>query len=89
MPTTQEQWTNFAKRFAGLMAGFDTGPNSSEEEAMSKGRAMRRMATQMNMRIVDLLEVPDIRAAIDDQMHPARYGGRELQDAHEQTAALQ
>jgi len=76
-----------ARRFAALFAGFDTG-NACEAEALSKGRALRCIAAQLNMRIVDLLEVPEVRQAIDDQMHPARQGRRELEDAMEHAAAL-
>ena len=40
------------------------------------------------MRIVDLLEAPEVRQAIDDQMGPARQGSRELEDAMEHAAVL-
>jgi hypothetical protein len=88
MPTTQHNSKAInARRFAALFAGFDTG-NTSDEEALSKGRALRRVAAENNMRIVDLLEMPEIREAIDDQMSPVRNDGRELQSAMEQAAAL-
>jgi len=75
MATAQQQPMVFdakeAERFAALWAGFDTG-NASEAEAMGKGRVMRRMAAERNLRIVDALELPEIRQALDDQMQPAR-----------------
>jgi len=76
-----------ARRFAALFAGFDTG-NVCEEEALGKGRALRRMAAENNLRIVDLLELPDVRKALDAQMQPVRRSGPELQAALEQVAAL-
>ena len=76
-----------AKRFAALLAGFDTG-NSCEAEAMSKGLALRRMAAEGKMRIVDLLELPEVRRAIDDQMQPKRKEYQELQVAMEQAGSL-
>jgi hypothetical protein len=88
MPTTQHNSKAInARRFAALFAGFDTG-NASDEEALSKGRALRRMAADNNLRIVDLLEMPEIRQAIDDQMQPLRKNGRDLETAMEQAAAL-
>lgn len=88
MATAQQNTKTFdAKRFAALLAGFDLG-NASEEEAMSKGRVMRRMAAQANMRIVDLLELPDVRKAIDDQMQPRREAAPDLREAMEQATAL-
>jgi Mg2+ and Co2+ transporter CorA len=75
MATAQQQPMVFdakeAERFAALWAGFDTG-NTSEAEAMGKGRVMRRMAAERNLRIVDALELPEIRQALDDQMQPVR-----------------
>jgi hypothetical protein len=76
-----------ARRFAALLAGFDTG-NNSDEEAGGKGRAMRRMAADCNARIVDLLETPEVRRAVDDQLQPVRQEGPELQEAREEAAAL-
>ena len=88
MPTVQQKPKSInARRFAALFAGFDTG-NASEEEAMSKGRALRRMAADANMRIVDVLEMPEVRQALDDQMQPARGESKEMQKALEQMAAL-
>ena len=60
-----------AERFAALWAGFDTN-NPSEAEAMGKGRALRRMAMEQNLRVIDALELPEIRKAIDDQLQPSR-----------------
>lgn len=80
MPVTQQQpifTTEEAERFAMLWAGFDMG-NQNEAEAMSKGRNARRMMTGKkfqdgkDVRLVDALELPEIRAALDDQMQPAR-----------------
>jgi len=76
-----------ARRFAALFAGFDTG-NTSDEEAGGKGRAMRRMAADFDTRIVDLLETPEVRRAVDDQLQPARLEGPALQEAREEAAAL-
>lgn len=60
-----------AQRFASLWAGFETG-NPSEAEAMGKGRVMRRMFAAKGLRIIDALELPEIRKAIDDQLQPVR-----------------
>jgi hypothetical protein len=88
MPTAQQKPKSInARRFVALLAGFDTG-NASEEEAMSKGRALRRMAADANMRIVDVLELPEIRQALDDQMQPVRGESKEMQKALEQLASL-
>jgi ATP-dependent helicase YprA (DUF1998 family) len=88
MPTVQQKPKSInARRFAALFAGFDTG-NASEEEAMSKGRALRRMAADANMRIVDVLEMPEVRQALDDQMQPVRGESKEMQKALEQLASL-
>ncbi len=77
-----------AKRFAALLAGFDTC-NSSEEEALAKGRALRRMAADARMRVVDVMELPEVKRAIDDQMRPNRKESPALQEALEQAAHLQ
>lgn len=71
---------NEAQRFAALMAGFDTG-NPSEEEAASKGRVLRRMAAEKNVRLVDAWELPEIREAIDKQLEPARASVEEETEA--------
>jgi hypothetical protein len=60
-----------ADRFAALTAGFDIG-NPSDEEAVSKGIMMRRMAAEKNIRIIDAWELPEIREAIDRQLQPVR-----------------
>jgi hypothetical protein len=60
-----------AQRFAALWAGFETG-NLSEAEAMGKGRIVRRMFAAKGLRIIDALELPEIRKAIDDQLQPVR-----------------
>jgi hypothetical protein len=88
MPNTQQNPKPVnARRFAALFAGFDTG-NVCEEEALGKARAMRRMAAENNLRIVDLLELPDVRNALDIQMQPVRQQSPELQAALEQLATL-
>ena len=88
MPTTQQQPKQLnARRFAVLLAGFDTG-NASEEEALSKGRALRRMASESGLRIVDALEMPDVKQAVDDQMQPKRQENAEVQYALEELALL-
>lgn len=74
MPMTQQQQifsTLEAERFAALWAGFDAG-NHNEAEAMGKGRAVRRMAVEKEIRLIDALELPEIRQAIDVQMQPLR-----------------
>jgi len=76
MATTQQQPRVFdakaAQRFAALIAGWDTGNPSDEAEEVGKGRAARRMAAERNIRVVDALELPEIRKALDDQMQPVR-----------------
>src|ERR1039458_5487473 len=77
MPVTQQQPTfepQEAERFAALVAGCDTG-NGSEAEAIGKFRLLRRMADEKKLRIVDALELAEIRQAIDVQMRPQRCGG--------------
>ena len=86
MPKQKPKDVN-ARRFAAVMAGCDTG-NPSEEEAVSKFRALRRMATDAGLRIVDVLEIPDVRQALDDQMRPVRQDSRELHEVMEQAATL-
>ena len=89
MPNAQQKPKDFnARRFAALLAGFDVG-NPSEEEAVSKARALRRMAANANMRVVDLMELPDVKRAIDDQLQPVRTETPGLRQALEQVAALQ
>jgi len=60
-----------ANKFAALLAGFDV-QNESEAEAISKGRMLRRMAIEKNIRLVDAWELPEIREAIDEQLQPLR-----------------
>jgi hypothetical protein len=88
MPTVSNNPPINAKRFAALLAGFDTC-NSSEEEALAKGRALRRMAADARMRVVDVMELPEVKRAIDDQMRPNRKESPALQQALEQAAQLQ
>lgn len=76
-----------AKRFAAFLAGFDTG-NASDEEALGKALGLRRMAQERHARIVDLLEEPEVRKAIDHQMQPKRHGTADLQKAVEETEAM-
>ena len=87
MPKAQANPAVDARRVAALLAGFDLD-NGSEEEAISKARALRRMAANANIRIVDLLELPDVRKAVDDQMQPRRHESEELQEAQELAASL-
>jgi len=80
MPVTQQQpifTPEEAERFATLWAGFDVC-NSNDAEAKSKGNALRRMMAGKkfqdgnDVRLVDALELLEIRVALDDQMQPAR-----------------
>ena len=88
MPTAQQNSTAIkASLFAALMAGADTG-NSCEAEAVNKFRALRRMAANAGLRIVDVLEMPEVKTAIDQQMRPVRQKNGDLQQALEQAAAL-
>ena len=88
MPAAQQNRTTInARRFAALLAGFDTG-NASEVEALAKARALRRLAMDANMRIVDALELPDVRAAIDAQLQPLRFESPDLQVVMERAEAL-
>jgi hypothetical protein len=88
MPTNRQQSKPInARRFAALLAGFDLA-NPSEEEAMSKARALRRMAAECNLRIVDLLEAPEVRKAVDEQMQPRRQQSPELAEAVRESDAL-
>jgi len=74
MPATQQEpkfTAEEAERFASFMAGGDTS-NPAEHEAIGKLRMMRRMAVAKGLRIIDALELPEIRKAIDDQLQPVR-----------------
>jgi len=88
MPNAQNNPNLDVHRFASVLAGFDTG-NGSDEEAVTKGLALRRMAMKAGMRIVDLLELPEVRQAVDDQMSPARKENPALQEAVHHALALQ
>jgi hypothetical protein len=46
------------------------------------------MASDAHMRVVDLLELPEVRKAIDDQMQPRRFESGDLQKAIEHATAL-
>ena len=61
------------ERFAGLWAGCDLG-NTNEAEALGKFKLIRRMAAAENLRIIDVLELPEVVKAIDDQLQPLRRG---------------
>lgn len=90
MPTTQQQarfTPEESQRVAALVAGLDTG-NPNEAEATGKFRVLRRMVIGKNIRLVDALELTEIRKALDDQMSPDRKEGPALQQALEQAAAL-
>jgi hypothetical protein len=96
MPATQQREifsTEEAERFAALWAGFDMG-NASEAEAMGKGRALRRMLAGKTLddgrplRLVDALELPEIRAALDAQMQPLRPQNEEVNKLNVQNAEL-
>jgi hypothetical protein len=50
--------------------------NPSEAEAKGKGGALRRMVAAKNIRLVDALELPEIREAIDRQLQPVRAAVR-------------
>lgn len=88
MPAAQNNSAVDPRRIAALLAGFDTG-NASDEEALAKGLALRRIAMKAGRRIVDLIELPDVKQAIDDQMRPNRKESPALQDALDQAAELQ
>lgn len=97
MPVTQQQsifTTEEAERFALLWAGFDMG-NASEAEAMSKGRAVRRMMAGRkfqdgkDVRFVDAFELPEIRAALDAQMLPRRQALADVAVLKEQLQNLE
>ncbi|MGH9444127.1 MAG: hypothetical protein ACRD3O_00030 [Terriglobia bacterium] len=61
-----------AQRFAALWAGCDTG-NGNEAEAVTKFRAVWRMAASHRLRIVDCMTGHEkVMAALDAQMKPLR-----------------
>jgi hypothetical protein len=78
MTTTNQSSEVNAKRVASLLAGFDLG-NPCDNEAMNSGLALRRLAAKFGTRIVDLLELPEVRKAVDDQMGPKRFESHELE----------
>lgn len=96
MATTYQQPRVFddaeAQTLAGLWAGWET-VNANEAEAMNKGRALRRKAAEKNLRVIDMLELPEIRAAVDAQLSPTRSPcatctalDAELEKAHQKLA---
>lgn len=95
MPATQQREkfsTEEAERFAALWAGFEDMGN--EAEAMGKARALRRMLAGKTLddgkalRLVDALELPEIRAALDAQLQPVRAENEEVKKLNVQNAEL-
>lgn len=66
-----------AKRIANTWAGCDLG-NDNRGEAAVKFEAVRRMAAAENMSVIELLDLPEVVAAIDEQMHPVRRSKEEV-----------
>jgi hypothetical protein len=79
MPTTQKPSEINAKRVANLLAGFDMG-NPVDAEAINHGLALRHLAAKHGMRIVDILELPEVRQAVDEQLGPKRIESHELEE---------
>jgi hypothetical protein len=75
------------QRFAALWAGCDTG-NGSEAEALSKFRALRRMAMAENLRIIDAMGRADVMQALDAQLQPEREESPELKAAFLEVAKV-
>jgi hypothetical protein len=75
------------ERFAALIARFETA-NPSEAEAMNAARALRRMVTMNNLRLVDVLERADVKQALDVQLQPVREESPAVKAALEQAGAL-
>jgi hypothetical protein len=75
------------QRFAALWAGCDTG-NASEAEALSKFRALRRMAMAENLRIIDAMGRADVMQALDVQLEPVREESPELKAAFLEVAKI-
>lgn len=75
------------KRVAAHFAGFDLG-NPCDAEALSHGLALRREAAKCGMRIVDLLELPDVKRAVDEQLQPKRSESDDLRIAIELAESL-
>ena len=76
-----------AERFAALWAGADA-MNSNEAEAVMKFRALRRMAVEDNLRIVDLMGRADVMAALDAQLQPVREENEEVKKLYLQNTEL-
>lgn len=68
-----------AERLAGLIAGSDI-TNSNEAEAVLKFRKARLMLVEQKIRLVDAWEMPEVRVALDEQMHPKRQDRPETQE---------
>lgn len=75
------------ERFAALWAGCDCG-NPNEAEALSKFRALRRMALAAKLRIVDVMGRADVVQALDAQLEPVREESPELKAAFLEIAKL-
>ena len=69
------------------MASFDLG-NPNEAEAMNAARALRRMVEAAGSRFVDVMELDEVKQALDDQMKPVRKVSPELQEARQEASAL-
>lgn len=59
------------ERLAALMGRYDTS-NPSEDEAMNAARMIRRMVGSAGVRLVDTLERPDVKEALDRALQPVR-----------------
>jgi hypothetical protein len=79
MPDTPTTEFN-AERFAALVARFDVG-NSSEAEAMSAARTIRRGLIEKSVRFVDAMARADVMQALDAQLKPVREDSAELKAA--------
>lgn len=69
-----------AARFAALIARFDI-TNTSEAEAMTAARTVRRGLIEKNMRFVDVMARADVIQALDALLKPAREESPELKAA--------
>lgn len=81
MPTPKQKSDINAKRVANLLAGSDLG-NSNEAESIVAFVALRREAAKYGMRVVDLLELPEVRQAVDDQLEPKRFESHEVEELY-------
>jgi hypothetical protein len=88
MANAEQKSTINARRFAGLIAGADIG-NQSEEEASAKMRAARRMAADAGLRFIDVMELPEVKQAIDDLLSPKRSESPDLAAAAERIGELE